>query len=250
MWPFIITFGFMSNITNIIVFLKIGVKDNVSTLLFSLSISDLTYLILITPKMCGLFIVAHAADYPWPFDQYLLYILPYWPAVTVYDISSFISVSLGVLRCACVAMPLKFKLVFTKSRTIKWILFLVVLAVALRIPVLMIFKVSFRTDPVTNVSVAYLAAIPTFKTMLQINDTINRGGVIYVNYIIMVACIFILSSKLFKASKIRQSVTAQVPQCSGSTGEKESKQSQYQAKDLQSLDRGTLGALHTLVGLG
>ena len=101
LWPVIISFGFISNITNIIVFLKVGVKENVSTLLLSLSISDLTYLTLITPAMCVVFFLAYAKDYPWPFDRRFMYYLFYWSAITVYDISAFISVSLGVLRCAC-----------------------------------------------------------------------------------------------------------------------------------------------------
>ena len=88
-----------------------------------------------------------------------MHYLFYWPAVTVYDISAFISVSLGVVRCACVAMPLKFKLVFTKSKTAKWVLFLVVLAVGLRIPVLLVWKLAYHTDPTTNVSTVYLGEI-------------------------------------------------------------------------------------------
>ena len=64
MWPVIISFGFISNITNIIVFLKVGVKENVSTLLLSLSVSDLIYLTLITPTMCGMFLLGYAKDYP------------------------------------------------------------------------------------------------------------------------------------------------------------------------------------------
>ena len=227
MWPAIITFGFISNITNIVVFLKAGVKENVSTLLLSLSLSDLIYLILITPTMCGMVIVAYARDYPWPFDQRFVYLLPYWPAVTAYDISSFISVSLGVLRCACVAMPLKFKLVFTKARTIKWVLFLVVLAVSLRIPVLMIYKVAHRTDPATNVSTVYLEAIPNTNAMLEINDIVNRGAIIYINFFTMIICICVLSFKLYEATNIRRSYT------SGSAAEKSSLKTQLQGKDLQ-----------------
>ena len=233
MWPVIISFGFISNITNIIVFLKVGVKENVSTLLLSLSISDLTYLTLITPAMCVVFFLAYAKDYQWPFDRRFMYYLFYWPAITVYDISAFISVSLGVLRCACVAMPLKFKLVFTKARTVKWVLFLVVLAVGLRIPVLMIYRVAYRTDPATNVSTVYMDEISNKSDMLYINDVLNRGAIIYINYITMVACICVLSFKLYKASLIRQSCTIQPSQSSGLVAKKLSTQKQLQAKDLQ-----------------
>ncbi|GFS18829.1 chemosensory receptor A [Elysia marginata] len=108
------------------------------------------------------------------------------------------------MRCACVAMPLKFKLVFTKSRTIKWVLFLVALAVSLRIPVLSINRISWRTDPNTNVSSPYLLAVNN-EQMSRINDILNRGVVIYSTYITMVTCVCILTFKLYQTSKVRRS---------------------------------------------
>ena len=155
-WPAIILFGLCSNLVNIVVFLKAGVKDNVTTLLITLSVSDLTFLTLITPTMCTFLISGHAPGHHWSFDRNFVLFLFYWRAFTAYDLSAFISVSLGVMRCACVAMPLKFKLVFTKSRTVKWVLFLVVLVGALRLPVLTIFRVAYRTDQATNTSTPYV----------------------------------------------------------------------------------------------
>ncbi|GFR85900.1 chemosensory receptor A [Elysia marginata] len=121
--------------------------------------------------------------------------------------SAFISVSLGVMRCACVAMPLKFKLVFTKRRTVIIILTLIVVAVSLRVPVLTIFRVAWKTDPTTNVSTAYVAAVNR-QAMSRINDVMNRGFVIWINYSIMVSCVGLLSYKLSQASRIRRSCTA------------------------------------------
>ena len=206
-WPAILAFGFVANVTNIVVFLKAGGKDNVTILLIALAVSDLTFLTLISPTMWGFVIEALVRPSPWPFDFTILFFLLYWPAFTAYDISAFISVSLGVIRCACVAMPLKFKLVFTKSRTLKWLLFLVVLAISLRIPVLTIHRLAWRTDPATNVSALYLAAVNTVS-MSRVLDIVNRGFVIYIAFIIMVACVLILNFKLYQASKIRRSFTA------------------------------------------
>ena len=206
LWPVIILFGLCSNIINIIVFLKTGAKDNVTILLLSLAVSDLLFLILITPSMCGYFIRAFRGSHSWPFDQFILLYLLYWPAFTAYDLSAFITVSLGVMRCACVAVPLKFKLVFTRSRTMKWVMFLVVLAVSLRLPVLTIYSVSWRTDPQTNVSLPYLKAV-NYAYMSRINDILNRGIVIYILYITMVTCVGVLTFELYQASKIRRSYT-------------------------------------------
>ena len=208
LWPAIILFGVISNIINIVVFLKAGAKDNVTVLLLCLPMSDLVFLSLITPSMCSYVIQAMVRSYPWPFDSFILLYLLYWPAFTAYDLSAFISVSLGVMRCACVAMPLKFRLIFTKARTIKWVMLLTILAVSLRIPVLTIHRISWRPDPQTNVSSAYLRAVNNIY-MSHINDIINRGIVIYILYITMVTCVGILTFKLYQASKIRRSCTTE-----------------------------------------
>ncbi|GFR82500.1 chemosensory receptor A [Elysia marginata] len=205
--PAILLFGLISNIINIIVFFKAGLKDNVTTLLFFLAISDLTFIILITPTPCTKIILRFARSWSWPFPLDFTYLLLYWPAFTAYDLSAFISVSLGVMRCACVAMPLKFKLVFTRRRTILTVLALFVLAVSLRIPVLSIFRVAWRTDAATNVTTAYLAAVNRVA-MSRINDVMNRGLVVWINYAIMVSCVALLSFKLFQASKIRRSCSS------------------------------------------
>ena len=205
LWPVIILFGVISNIINIFVFLKAGAKDNVTILLLCLAVSDLVFLILITPVMCHYAILAMIESNSLVF---LIGFLLYWPAFTAYDLSAFISVSLGVMRCACVAMPLKFKLVFTKARTIKWVMFLVVLAVSLRIPVLTIHRISWTTVPQTNLSSPRIKAVNSVY-MSRINDILNRGIVIYVLYMTMVTCVIILTFKLYQASKIRRSYTTQ-----------------------------------------
>ncbi|RUS86630.1 hypothetical protein EGW08_005646, partial [Elysia chlorotica] len=219
--------GLISNIINIVIFLKAGVKDNVTTLLLSLALSDLVFIALITPSACALVILNFAKYWPWPFDGMFLYFLPYWPAFTAYDLSAFISVALGVMRCACVAMPLKFKVVFTRTRTIRFVLFLVVLAVSLRVPVLTIFRVMHRADPVTNSSVLHVVAVNR-KAMSRINDVMNRGVIIWVKYAIMVSCVGILSFKLAQASRIRRSCTETASQA----GEKNTKEG-LAPKDLQ-----------------
>ena len=230
-WPVIILLGFFANITNIIVFLKVGVKDNVTILLISLSFSDLAYLSLFTPTLCGLVIDFLVRSFEWPFHKLLVIFLPYWPAVTVYDISAFLSVSLGVMRCACVAMPLKFKLVFTKSRTVIWVIFIVILAVSLRAPVLTIFRIRWRQDPITNISSIYLASVNR-PSMLRINDTLNRGFLIWFNYVTMITCVLVLSYKLYLSSKLRQSCAVKGTQSSDQTLDKTVAHG-MSAKDLQ-----------------
>ncbi|GFO05280.1 chemosensory receptor a [Plakobranchus ocellatus] len=206
-WPAMTLFGFAANITNIIIFLRIGVNDNVTILLLSLSISDLMYLTLMTPTVCSYIMLIFAPYWPWPTHIIIGIELLYWPAITCYDFSAFLSVWLGVTRCACVAMPLQFKSIFTRSRTVKLVLASFLLAVSLRIPIMTVNRLVWRTDPNTNISYAYMEK-PNRKAMTQINDILNRNSILYINFIIMITCVSILSFKLHQASRIRKSYTS------------------------------------------
>ncbi|GFR73164.1 chemosensory receptor A [Elysia marginata] len=231
-WPAIILFGLVSNIMNVVIFLKVGPKDNVTILLIALAMSDLAFLILISPTMCGFLIFALVKPYSWPFDYNLLFFTVHWPAITMYDNSAYISVSLGVMRCACVAMPLKFKLVFTKSRTIKWLMLVLVAAVLLRLPMLTVNRIAWRKDPVTNVSTPYLAS-KNQVSMSLIMDILNRSIIVYLAYIAMIGCTIILSFKLYQASKIRQSCAATVGQPSDQSAPEKQVSQGLSSRDLQ-----------------
>ena len=105
---------------------------------------------------------------------------------------------------------------------------LVVLAVFQSLPVLTIHRMSWRTDPQTNVSSLYLKAVnSSYMTGIK-----NRGIVFYILYITMVACVFILSFKLYQASKIRRSCTTGLTRASDQAPDKPAVQG-LSSKDIQ-----------------
>ena len=226
-----ILFGFTSNIVSIVVFLKAGANDNVGVLLIALAMSDITFLALHAPTACGFLMDTFVRSYPWPFDFRIIFYLLYWRAFTAYDLSMYISVSLGVMRCACVAMPLKFKLVFTKRKTILWVVFLVALVITLRLPVLTIHSIGWETNPWTNKSMPVLLT-RNIRSMSRVNDILNRGILIYLAYITMIICVCVLSLKLHQAAQIRRSCTTGGSQSSGQTSDKTATKT-MSTKDLQ-----------------
>ena len=214
-WIVTIAFGLLSNTVNIIVFVKLGIKDSVTILLLCLSVSDLCFLLLMTPAMVTYSIAINAPNWNWQFDFTIILNLLYWPAFTVYDFSAYVSVFMGMTRCACVALPLHFKSMFTKSRTILTILCLFISTVVLRIPVLTIHSIGKKLNPLTNQTYAYLEKHDS-PTKVFVNDILNRTSLPWIAFIIMVACVIILSVKLIEASKIRQNSTS----ASNTTNEK------------------------------
>ncbi|RUS68749.1 hypothetical protein EGW08_023489, partial [Elysia chlorotica] len=138
----------------------------------------------------------------WAVDLHIINTLFYWPAFTFYDFSSYISVFLGVTRCACVARPLHFKATFTRRRTGLGVVCLLSLAVLLHLPVLTIFRIGWSRDPLTNASVPVLVAANR-QSMVKINDLVNKNILPWLSFFTMIGCVALLSFKLFQASKVR-----------------------------------------------
>ncbi|GFO09377.1 chemosensory receptor a [Plakobranchus ocellatus] len=232
-FPIVALFGLITNITNIVVFLKAGVKDNVTTLLISLSMSDMMFLILVTPSLCTFVIVYFVPDWPWPFYYGLLDELLYWPSYTFYDFSSCISVGLGVTRCACVAMPLHFKSVFTKARTMKALLGVFILVVSLRVPIMSTFRLVWIKDSLTNSSTLSVKG-QDVESITRFNDIVGRTSLPWVNFIIMIICVCVIRLKLYQASMALKYHTATSVPASASKQAPEAQDHQGRsAKDLR-----------------
>ena len=149
-WLCIVIFGLVSNTINIVVFAKIGFRDNVTVTLLFLSLSDLLNLILNCPVVVARFMGKNFPYHVWPFHPKILFFGMFWWAYIFYDYSSFVSVFLALVRCACVSRPLRFKSMFTISRTVTILSVLFLVAVTLRVPVLTVFRLSWEVNPVTN----------------------------------------------------------------------------------------------------
>ena len=209
-----------------ITFLKSGVKDSVTTLLLSLSVSDALFLIFMIPAVID-----------WQVKETqittTLQLLFYWPAMTFYDYSSYISLFLGVIRCACVVKPLHFKSVFTKKRTVAAVIMLFCVDVLLHISVLSLHRLQWRKDGATNSS--YLTVVRDFNeegAKVRINDALNKNTIAGTSFIVMIACTALLSYKLFEWSKIR-SLPASDPHARESAHSTEAQRQKLSPKDIQ-----------------
>ena len=146
------------------------------------------------------------SNHDWPFHQKILYFGIYWWAYIFYDYSSFISVFLVLVRCGCVSRPLRFKSMFTISRTVTILGVLFLVAVTLRAPVLTVFRLSWEVNPVTNSTFRSIQFVDNFNEIYKANDIINRNIVSWVAYIIAITCVIVLVSKLQAASRFRHSL--------------------------------------------
>ena len=202
-YPVLLLAGLISNTLNIVTFIKAGVKDSVTTLLLTISVSDAIFLCLFSP-------VALRNGFSWlgtnrsrVFND--IFLILSWPAFTMYDFSAYTTVYLGVTRCACVAMPLRFKSVFTRKRTIISVVVLFCIDVLLHIPVLSIFTLKWKRGKgnTTYLSVGLVGNRFDTAYKQSLNDIINKNTLQAVAFITIITCAALLSFKLYESSKVR-----------------------------------------------
>ncbi|GFR70686.1 histone-lysine N-methyltransferase SETMAR [Elysia marginata] len=125
-----------------------------------------------------------------------------------YDYSSFVSVFLAVVRCACVARPLKFKTMFNKKRTFTTLSLLFLVAMTLNSLTLAIVRLGWTVNPWTNSTYRSIKFKENSQTLSKVNDILNRNIIAWLTYITVVTCVVILAAKLQAASRFRRSLAS------------------------------------------
>ncbi|GFN85177.1 chemosensory receptor c [Plakobranchus ocellatus] len=205
-WILTLGFGLTSNSVNMMIFAKIGLRENVTITLFFLSLSDLVHLVLFCPSTAARMIVQEKPNYAWPFDPMILVAGTKVYSSLFYDYSSFVSVFLAVVRCLCVAKPLEFKSMITKVRTLFCLISLFLISVAIRAPSFTVFRMARVRNPKTNSSFMKLVISSDYYRVNQASDILNENIVPWLAYTTVVVCVVILLHKLREAAKFRQSL--------------------------------------------
>ncbi|KAK3763822.1 hypothetical protein RRG08_050186 [Elysia crispata] len=195
--------GLCTNIINIVVFYKMGLADGVTQNFFILSISDCC--------LSSLSLTSSVA--------YILYSEvfdglggPEYQAQVVYGASILIgtfpqSVSLvttvviAVVRCCCVAIPLRVKLLMTARRQLAVILTFTSCSAVLLIYAFSPSRVIFVHNPLTNASFILIVDLKWYEY------TVFSNLSSYIGFIIVITCVIILTISLNKASNFRDKTT-------------------------------------------
>ncbi|RUS84201.1 hypothetical protein EGW08_008041 [Elysia chlorotica] len=203
-------FGMTSNVLNIIVFTKIGANDNVTVSFLALSISDLLFLVLISPHITvdGL---VHIVEYrmgrniKWLIDYRILRFPFYWYAFTFYETSILINVYIAVVRCACVAIPFNVRSVFTARRAgVTFVAFFISMF-ALRFPMFLTKAIVHQFDPVSNKTRIVYKEYDDGGVADTINDIACRNILSWSSFTIVLISLIILIVKLQASAKFRSS---------------------------------------------
>ncbi|GFO08964.1 chemosensory receptor c [Plakobranchus ocellatus] len=143
--PFVVSsFGVVSNIINLIIFTRLGLKDGMSVGLWSLSFSDFT----VTAQtlgsslcsLCGLLLPKDTRIPP----GLVHYVSLLWSQDMMYLVSNWITTFISLERCVCVIRPFKVKEIFTRSRSIAVIIIIFLAHVISYAPIFATHRLEFQ----------------------------------------------------------------------------------------------------------
>ncbi|GFO49333.1 chemosensory receptor c [Plakobranchus ocellatus] len=214
--PLMLTLGVIANVLNIVVFTKLGLKDNVTVSLLALSLSDLLYLVLMWPHVAYdtiTYIFQNRLGLPvtWLVDPGILRFPFYWYAFVFYETSTLITVYISVVRCACVAIPFRVKSTFTARRAVVAFFVFFVVVFLLRLPMLMMKRIVREFDTATNSTRVMFREIDDGGVADAVNDIVSRNVLPWASVVVVVASVAIMINKLRASAKFRSSAASQQP---------------------------------------
>ncbi|CAL1539329.1 unnamed protein product [Lymnaea stagnalis] len=202
--PVIIFVGFISNVVNAVIFLKMGLKDSISLCFWVLSCTDMFSLVL-------LFAIRYVTNFPLylpagvHIDSLTLVFLIVYYYLFVYDISQLITAYIAVQKCFCVALPFKFRTTFTRLRSFLVIAAISLACLALYVPIFTAQGISEAKNAQDN---STQLLFWTSSSRANIIVVVNFWGILLPTacQITVMACLVVLVGSLKESSKFRQSL--------------------------------------------
>ena len=225
--------GVITNSINMAVFYKMGLSDGVTQNLFILSVSDGLYALATAIGQSAyilyqLLIRDNRRYGDTAADVYVIVIFTNFIKYILLGVSTFITLVISIVRCCCVAMPLKVKYVLTAKRQLAAIsipsgigIFIVVFGVA----EIQLYKVH---NPIINATITLYTGVQ-WPLIRGFNNITAFGS-----FVIIIACVIVLAASLSRASKFRESSTSAA---SSSKKDNQSSGFSHSLSDVKSKDR-------------
>lgn len=195
-------FGCMSNMVNFVMFFQQGRRECITVCLFALGVSDFCCcctLLVFSLLYSHNFINNHTIIDPVALDVMAIY-----PAGMFYDISEGITAFISLQRCLCVAMPIRFKNVFTVKLSLIIIFAIYAFTIGAFTPHYNTCGVFIKFDYLTNKSIVALWTSADRATALSYLNYIVHIGLDAVYQIVIVVSASVMIAGLIRSSKFRQ----------------------------------------------
>ncbi|XP_005100339.1 allatostatin-A receptor-like [Aplysia californica] len=162
-------FGTVTNIINIIVFVKLGFSDPVNVSLLG-----------------------------------MMYLTAGWPHVTFTRITAWITAFITFERCLCIALPLKVKNIITPKRVVIVIVFLSITLITSVSPVYYVNRIGPKFSPIRNRTVIGLLFTEDREEVEAISFAVNNVIVPFCAFFVVIVCTVTLVVKLRSKTKWRK----------------------------------------------
>ncbi|KAK6963451.1 hypothetical protein BgiMline_030598 [Biomphalaria glabrata] len=209
--------GICANVINILVFLKAGPVDSVTAGFLGLAVADLCFLMIFLASIALIIMDKSFAVYSYIDLSSLSFVISLYP-IMFGDVSYLITTYLAIQKACCVAIPLRFKNVFTRTRSIAVVASTYVVALVYYCPIFVSMALDlqpFRSTKSNSVKL-YLVLSPFSRELLRLFRLVNKTIIPFATQSIVILCLVLLTTHLRRSSKFRQSMKA--PKSSNAKG--------------------------------
>ncbi|CAG5119118.1 unnamed protein product [Candidula unifasciata] len=196
--------GIITNILNIVVFSKQGVRDTVNISLLGLATSDLGSLITLLYANVSFMPDFMALDLPFVGGD-VMYIST-WCHLIFTRVSTWITAYITLERCLCVTAPLKVKNLFTPKRTVLYLVVVYVFMVASVCPIFYAARPANIFDPSKNRTMFGIFFLED-RNKIEAITFMTNNTIPTLAFCTVAICTAILVSTLRKKSKWRRKAT-------------------------------------------
>ncbi|KAH9508390.1 hypothetical protein Btru_055073 [Bulinus truncatus] len=142
-------FGIVSNVINMVIFYRQGLKTTMNISFFSLAVSDTCSLVTLFWLFICMNPLFENSDVP-IISREIQYLSGGWPSFCFARITSFITSFITAERCLCIISPLKVKHIITPRRTISIITFIYIFIFISTIPEYASSYIAWKYHPGRN----------------------------------------------------------------------------------------------------
>ncbi|KAK6979269.1 P2Y purinoceptor 2 [Biomphalaria glabrata] len=207
----------VSNIINIAVFVKQGLKERVTFTLFCLSCSDLWGAVFVTSMTPGFAGNVQILSGVVASSSYIIYLS--WYRTGFVDLSTALTVFITIERCACVTQPLHFNTSFIALHGRIIVVGIISFVVANYLP--MIATMDFVTTENTenNSSMFELMLSEMNLAIQKYNDLVFGISLAAICQIVVFVCAILMYKGLQKSSKVRTTINMKLKSQYGQAGQ-------------------------------
>ncbi|KAK0048868.1 P2Y purinoceptor 2 [Biomphalaria pfeifferi] len=191
----------VSNIVNITVFVKQGLKERVNFTLFCLSCSDFMGAFFVTSMTPGFAGDVHILSSTVESSSYVIYLS--WYRTAFVDLSTALTVFIAIERCSCVTRPLHFNSSFVAIHGQSIVVAIILFMVANYLPLLSTFDFTTLSNSDTNASLVITVYSKLNIAVQQYNDFVFGISLTAICQIVIFVCAILMYKGLQKSSKVR-----------------------------------------------